>query len=86
MTEQDETGGKPPACSEAMWKTKDILEISRQSKGEFIMDKKESITKEYALLFNGITNTIEELEGLLLRLKRMQSEAEELYLSREEED
>lgn len=50
------------------------------------MDKKESITKEYALLFNGITDTIEELETLLLRLKRMQAEAEEIYISREEEN
>ena len=49
-----------------------------------MMDKKESLTKEYTLLFNGITDTIEELETLLLRLKRRQAQAEELYVSQEE--
>ncbi len=49
------------------------------------MENNQTCSREYTLLFNGITDTINQLESLLLRLKRMQAEAEDLYLSHEEE-
>ena len=42
------------------------------------------LPKEYTLLFNTITDMIEELESMRLKLIRAQQEAEELYISREE--
>ncbi len=48
------------------------------------MENRQTCSREYTLLFNGITDTISQLETLLLRLKRMQAEAEELYLTQEE--
>ena len=48
------------------------------------MERTESCSREYTLLFNGISDAIEEVEGVLYRLKRLQAEAEEVYLSEEE--
>ena len=45
------------------------------------MERKENFAREYTILFNGITDTIENLEALLLRLKRLQSEAEETFVA-----
>lgn len=39
------------------------------------------LTKEYSVLFNGITDTISELEEMLVRLKELQQKAEDAYLS-----
>lgn len=38
------------------------------------------MTREYALLFNGITHTIEELDRLREELVSLQRQAEELYI------
>lgn len=38
------------------------------------------MTREYALLFNGITHTIEELDRLREELVTLQRQAEELYI------
>lgn len=38
------------------------------------------MTREYTLLFNGITQMIEELECLQGRLKELQRQAEEFYM------
>ena len=43
-----------------------------------------SIKKEYTLLFNTITDLIEELEQMKQRLIQVQQQAEELFISREE--
>lgn len=40
-----------------------------------------TLSKEYALLFNGITDTIREVEALSHRLAALQIAAEELFLS-----
>ncbi len=40
----------------------------------------EELKKEYILLFNGITDTIRQLEYTITRLKMLQQRAEELYL------
>lgn len=39
------------------------------------------LSKEYTLLFNGITDTIQELQALSNRLATLQLQAEELYIS-----
>jgi len=44
------------------------------------------IRKEYILLFNTITDTIEALEQLRTRLIAAQQQAEELFLDAEEDD
>lgn len=44
------------------------------------------ITKEYLVLFNAITDIEQALESLRLRLIATQQEAEELYISRSDED
>ena len=41
-------------------------------------------TREYTLLFNGLTDVIAELEEMLLRMKRLQAKAEELVMEKEE--
>ena len=41
---------------------------------------------EYTLLFNGITDTIKTLEKAIKRLKTLQQQAEELVISKEEDD
>lgn len=38
------------------------------------------LAKEYTMLFNGITETIETLEGSIKRLRQLQQEAENTYL------
>lgn len=38
------------------------------------------MTREYALLFNGITHAIEELDRLREELVTLQRQAEELYI------
>lgn len=48
------------------------------------MERTESCTREYTLLFNGISDAIEQVEEILYRLKRLQAQAEEVYLSEEE--
>ena len=40
------------------------------------------MTREYTLLFNGITRAIEELDRLRAELARLQCEAEEMYIQR----
>ena len=40
----------------------------------------DELNKEYALLFNGITDTIRQLETMTLQLKKLQQRAEEAYL------
>ncbi len=40
----------------------------------------EELKKEYMLLFNGITDTVRQLEYTIARLKMLQTRAEELYL------
>lgn len=44
------------------------------------------MTKEYTLLFNGITRAIEELDRLRAELARLQCEAEEMYISSSEKE
>lgn len=46
------------------------------------MDK---LRKEYTLLFNGITDTILQLENAVLRLKLLQQQAEDVYLEQQRE-
>lgn len=46
----------------------------------------DNITKEYALLFNGITSIISELQGITVRLASLQQQAEQLYLDRTSEN
>lgn len=41
----------------------------------------EELSREYALLFNGITDAIQAMEKTTRRLKYLQQRAEELYLS-----
>ena len=41
------------------------------------MERNESLTPEYTCLFNGLTDTIQEVEALLLKLKRLQAAAKE---------
>jgi len=45
-----------------------------------------SISKEYLLLFNALTDAEETLRGLREQLMFVQRKAEELYLQDEEED
>ena len=40
----------------------------------------DELNKEYTLLFNGITDAIQQLEVLTQRLKRLQTRAEEAFL------
>lgn len=40
----------------------------------------DEITKEYAILFNGITKTISDLEYTVQRLKSLQQAAEATYI------
>ncbi len=46
----------------------------------------QKLTPEYLLLFNAITETEEALKQLRQRLILIQQQAEDLYLSRENED
>ncbi len=43
----------------------------------------EDIRKEYVMLFNGISKTIEEMEGMIDRLKQLQQEAETCVMERD---
>ncbi len=38
------------------------------------------ISKEYSILFNGITETIQELESTIIALKKLQQRAEDTYI------
>lgn len=40
----------------------------------------DELAKEYKILFNGITETIESLEGMIGRLRLLQEAAENSYL------
>lgn len=40
----------------------------------------DELKKEYTMLFNGITETIEALEGTIKRLRLLQQAAENMYL------
>lgn len=40
----------------------------------------DELAKEYKILFNGITETIESLEGIVGRLRLLQAAAENSYL------
>ncbi len=42
--------------------------------------------KSYTMLFNGITDTIQQLEKMTAKLCRLQQKVEEIYLSCEESD
>ena len=44
----------------------------------------EELSKEYLLLFNAITTTIDELEAIKLKLVGAQQDAEAAYLERTE--
>lgn len=44
------------------------------------------MTPEYCLLFNGITDTIRELERMNEKLMRLQQQAEELYCAQGEKN
>lgn len=44
----------------------------------------EELSKEYLLLFNAISTTIDELEAIKLELARAQQDAEAVYLERTE--
>ncbi len=46
----------------------------------------DDLKQEYVLLFQGISETIDTLQDLALRLKRLQAAAEETYLERCERD
>ncbi|MDL2219675.1 hypothetical protein LJC04_05015 [Ruminococcaceae bacterium OttesenSCG-928-O06] len=43
------------------------------------------LSKEYSLLFNGITDALRELERISNRLKYLQQQAEESYLAQGDE-
>ena len=45
----------------------------------------DNITREYTLLFNGITSTISELQAITFRLAGLQQAAEQLYIERSNE-
>lgn len=45
----------------------------------------DNITKEYTLLFNGITTIISELQTITVRLASLQQQAEQIYLDRTSE-
>lgn len=40
----------------------------------------EELNREYSILFNGITDSIQQLEFTIMRLKTLQCKAEEEYL------
>ncbi len=42
----------------------------------------ETLSKEYVVLFQGISETIDTLEATIRRLKTLQAAAEEMYLDR----
>ena len=46
----------------------------------------QTITQEYALLFNALTDAEEVLRQLSCRLISIQQQAEELFLAREDDD
>ena len=50
------------------------------------IDKEKHITSEYALLFNGITETIQNLQNQIDYLKFLQQKAEELFIGNDEDD
>ena len=45
----------------------------------------DELSKEYILLFQGISEAIEDIEEMAHRLKELQREAESVYVSRDEE-
>jgi len=45
----------------------------------------DTLSKEYILLFKGITEAIGEMEDTVRRLKAMQTAAEAYYIDREED-
>lgn len=44
----------------------------------------EKMSKEYLMLFNGVSNTIRDLEQTLCNLKSLQQIVEEMYIAGEE--
>ena len=44
------------------------------------MEEKETLSQEYIMLFNGISDAIQELQGMIDRLKFLQMKAEEIYI------
>ena len=48
------------------------------------METQESVSSEYLLLFNGITDTIKELQSMIDRLKFLQQSAEDLYIEQDD--
>lgn len=44
-----------------------------------------NISREYTLLFNGISSTIAELQAITFRLAGLQQTAEQLYIERTDE-
>ena len=46
------------------------------------MEEKETLSKEYIMLFNGVSDAIQELQGTIDRLKFLQMKAEELYIEK----
>lgn len=43
------------------------------------------ISEEYKVLFDGVTDTITQLEGMVENLKHLQQKAEEIFISKEGE-
>ncbi len=46
----------------------------------------EKISKEYKILFNGISMAIDQLQGLSMRLVMLQQQAEQEYIQRGERE
>lgn len=55
-------------------------------KDENMKEKASEIRKEYSILFNGITETIDHLENTISSLKKLQQRAEDAYIEEEQEE
>ena len=58
-----------------------ILHFENQTVQEAKMQDNASVSPEYSVLFNRVTDAIEKLEFLLRELKSAQQQAEEAYIS-----
>ena len=46
------------------------------------MEEKKTLSQEYIMLFNGVSDAIQELQGMVDRLKFLQMKAEEIYIEK----
>ena len=46
------------------------------------MEEKEMLSQEYIMLFNGVSDAIQELQGMIDRMKFLQMRAEELVIEK----